>query len=467
MARFQDLKTAITLADSRRKISTFGEYAENVHEYAASDDSATEAFERAYFADKDFEADKEMLETSSEEILLLESELLPVLAKMESDGVWISKDELSEIAEELRNKAKNLELEMTDLVGEPFNPNSAKQVQHVLFEKLNIPSGKKIKTGFSVDSDTLSEIGKNYEIANMILEYRTYEKLRSTYAEGLTKDIAEDGRVRTTYNQFGAATGRLSSEAPNLQNIPSGEGYPSRIKSCFRPKEGNWKYLVADYSQIELRVLAFLSQDEALLGAFRDGRDIHAETAKFLFPTAKDISKDMRRVAKTVNFGVIYGITGFGLSKTVGTSPAEATGYIEAFFSRYSGVRAYYDALLEKARATGYVETALGRKRFVKGLNDANQNIRKGAEREAMNMPVQGTAADVVKRSMVRLPDDLKASGLQSRMIMQVHDELVFEGPETEMADLEKIVRNAMENALPGCVLPVDVGTGTNWSEAK
>lgn len=317
MPKFRDLKTAVVLSDSRRRAAAFPEYAETVHEYAVADDAATSAFERAYFSDKDFTSDAALTEGVSEAVFALESELTPVLAKMEADGVWVSKEELVELAEELRAKAKNLELEMFDLVGEPFNPNSAKQVQHVLFEKLGIPAGKKIKTGFSVDSETLEEIGKNYGIAKLILEYRIYEKLRSTYAEGLQKDIGEDGRIRTTYHQVATSTGRISSDSPNLQNIPTGEGYPSRIKAAFRPARADWKYLVADYSQIELRVLAFLSGDEALLSAFRDGRDIHAETAKFLFPTATNISKDMRRVAKTVNFGVIYGITGFGLSKTV------------------------------------------------------------------------------------------------------------------------------------------------------
>lgn len=335
MPKFQDLKTALALSDSKRKISDFREYAERVHEYAASDESLTEAFERAYFADKDFRDEKEMLPPENDAVASLESELLPVLARMEATGVYADAKELRDIGEELREKSKNLELEMVDLVGEPFNPNSAKQVQYVLFDKLKIPSGKKIKTGFSVDSDTLEEIGKTYAIANLILEYRSYEKLRATYAEGLLKEIGEDGRIHTTYNQVATSTGRLSSEAPNLQNIPSGEGYPARIKGCFRPAETGWKYLVADYSQIELRILARLSGDEALLKAFELGRDIHAETARFLFPSAKEISKEMRRIAKTVNFGVIYGITGFGLSKTIGTSPAEATGYIAAFFERY------------------------------------------------------------------------------------------------------------------------------------
>lgn len=302
MAVFQDLKTSLALSDSKRKISAFRDYAEAVHEYSASDDSATEAFERSYFADKDFSADEEIIGTSDADIRELESSLIPVLAMMESTGVYVSREDLADIAEELKKRAKILELEMLDLVGEPFNPNSAKQVQYVLFEKLKIPAGKKIKTGFSVDSETLEEIGKNYAIATLILEYRTCEKLRSTYAEGLVKDIADDGRIRTTYNQMGAATGRLSSEAPNLQNIPSGEGYPSRIKACFKPKDDSWRYLVADYSQIELRVLAHLSGDTALLAAFEDGRDIHAETAKFLFPESATISKDQRRVAKTVNF---------------------------------------------------------------------------------------------------------------------------------------------------------------------
>lgn len=221
MPKFQDLKISLALSDSKRKISDFKEYAERVHEYAASDDALTEAFERAYFADKDFRDEKEMLPPSNDAVASLESELLPVLAQMEATGVHADGEELRAIGEELREKSKNLELEMVDLIGEPFNPNSAKQVQYVLFDKLKIPSGKKIKTGFSVDSDTLEEIGKTYAIANLILEYRSYEKLRATYAEGLLKEIGEDGRIHTTYNQVATATGRLSSESPNLQNVPS------------------------------------------------------------------------------------------------------------------------------------------------------------------------------------------------------------------------------------------------------
>jgi DNA polymerase-1 len=261
----------------------------------------------------------------------------------------------------------------------------------------------------------------------------------------------------------------MSSEEPNLQNIPAGEGYAGRIKAAFRPENPQWRFLVADYSQVELRILSILSADAALKKAFADGRDIHAETAKFLFPDAASISKDQRRIAKTVNFGVIYGITGFGLSKTIGTSPTEATRYIETFFARYSGVRAYYDQLLEKARQTGYVETFFGRRRYVKGLSDSNQTIQKSAEREAINMPVQGTAADVVKFAMVEIADRLAAAKMESRMIMQVHDELVFEGPENEMPALEKLVREVMEGVLkdPDVTLAVDIATGENWLAAK
>ncbi len=466
MPRFRDQKIRLALDVKTNPYSSdFSKYVGGVEGVEVASEASLEAVERAYFAKKlRLGAENE---TPTER---LENRLVPVLAEMESRGVFVDGSELRELADELRDRTRRLEAEMTDLVGEPFNPNSPRQLQYVLFEKLGVPRTKKIKTGFSVDAEALEEISKQYAIAALILEYRSLEKLRTTYAEGLLKEIDRTtGRIHTTYNQVLTSTGRLSSENPNLQNVPSGDAYAGRIKAAFRPSEPSWRFLVADYSQVELRILAVLSGDGALKGAFADGRDIHAETAKFLFPASATVSKEERRIAKTVNFGVIYGITGFGLSKTIGTSPAEASRYIDAFFARYSGVREYYDRLLENARKTGYVETLFGRRRYVKGLNDANMNLRKAAEREAMNMPVQGTAADAVKMAMVGLRDAIVRKGLESRMIMQVHDELVFEGPESEMGTLEPLVREIMETVLPDSQirLPVDVGIGPDWFAAK
>lgn len=269
----------------------------------------------------------------------------------------------------------------------------------------------------------------------------------------------------------------MSSNDPNLQNIPTGDGYATEIKSCFIASEGN-VLIVADYSQIELRILAFLSQDEALLSAFVNGEDIHTRTAKFLFGE-KDITPHERRIAKTVNFGVIYGITGFGLAKTLECSPWEANKYIEAFYEKYPGVRAYYDTLLETARKTGYVETFFERKRYVPGLNDANKTMRQIAEREAMNMPIQGTAADILKLAMVEIDRKIAQKNLAGKMILQVHDELVFDVPESEKVIFETLIHEAMESVfavqkihkIPEnmTLVPIvaDVGSGKNWTEAK
>ncbi len=345
----------------------------------------------------------------------MESELLPILAHMEHTGVRCDRVKLSETGESIREEIKKYEIEIYDVVGEFFNINSPKQIQVILFEKLGIKPLRKNKTGFSVDNEVLEEIAKTHDIARLILEYRTLAKLESTYIEGLSKAIEpKTGRIHTTYGQLGASTGRMSSNDPNLQNIPTGKGYPDMIKSCFIPSEGN-TFIVADYSQIELRVLAFLSQDQGLLEAFEKGEDIHTRTARFLFPysvTAKNEviqipgnldrhaplamtnpdwkpDSEQRRIAKTVNFGVIYGITGFGLSKTLGCTPYDATEYINAFYARYPRVRAYYDELLADAREVGYVETYYGRRRKIEGINDANRMQRSIAEREAMNMPIQ------------------------------------------------------------------------------
>lgn len=264
---------------------------------------------------------------------------------------------LRDIGERIRTDIVRTEREIYEVVGERFNINSPKQIQVILFEKLKIKPSKKNKTGYSVDTEVLEEIAKEYDIARLILEYRTLAKLDSTYITGLLKAINPViKRIHTTYDSLGAATGRMSSNDPNLQNIPTGDGYAKEIKSCFVPSKGNI-FLVADYSQVELRVLAFLSQDENLLDAFKKGEDIHMRTARFLFPGKEKITKEERRIAKTVNFGVIYGITGFGLSKTLECSPYEANQYIDAFYTKYPRVREYYDNLLENARKDGYVET--------------------------------------------------------------------------------------------------------------
>lgn len=410
-------------------------------------------------------------------IFSLESELIGVLARMEYRGVWFDHAKLVDIGKRIHTDIARLEGEIYSIIGENININSPKQLQILFFETLGIKPLKKNKTGYSVDIDVLEEIAKTHDVARLILEYRSLMKLSGTYVDGLMRSQDKrDGRIHTTYDSLGAATGRMSSNDPNLQNIPTGDGYAREIKECFIPSSGNI-LLVADYSQIEIRVLAFLSQDPSLLDAFEKWEDIHMRTAKFLFGEDKQITSHMRRIAKTVNFGVIYGITGFWLAKTLECSVWEAQQYVDAFYTRYPGVRIYYDTLLENARKDGFVRTYFGRERPIAWINDANKTMRNIAEREAMNMPVQGTAADMIKIAMVEIDTKIRDKWLSGSMILQVHDELVFDIPVSEKEIFELIVREVMEGVLqksspshPELTLPpiiVDISTGKNWAEAK
>ena len=473
MPKFTDISHILTLSQSRSK----GDFATVIdRELGYSWDGTLEgkiALMDVYF--EKLNNEQWTINNDGEKFIMeMESKLLPILAEMEYTGVRCDGEKLKKIGESIREEIKKLEIEIYEVVGEFFNINSPKQIQVILFEKLGIKPLRKNKTGFSVDNEVLEEIAKNYDIARLILEYRTLAKLESTYIEWLTKAINPLTRkIHTTYGQLGAATGRMSSNDPNLQNIPTGKGHPDMIKSCFIPSEGNI-FIVADYSQIELRVLAFLSQDHGLLEAFEKNEDIHTRTARFLFPesviarnetihasgaldrhaalamTNPDWKPDQeqRRIAKTVNFGVIYGITGFGLSKTLGCSPFEANQYIEAFYARYPRVRAYYDELLADAREVGYVETYFGRRRRIDGINDANKMQRAIAEREAMNMPIQGTAADMIKLAMIGIDAKIREKNLRGSMILQVHDELVFDVPQDEEEIFTELIREAMENVL-------------------
>lgn len=411
--------------------------------------------------------DRDAIEPSY--VLSLESDLIPVLARMETIWVGFDKKKLLGIGQRIRADIDSLQTEIYDLVW-PINISSPKQLQTLFFETLAIKPLKKNKTGYSVDVDVLEEIAKTHDVARLILEYRGLSKLSGTYVDGLMRAVWLDGRIHTTYDSLGAATGRMSSNDPNLQNIPTGDGYAREIKECFVPSAGN-TLLVADYSQVEIRVLAFLSQDPSLIDAFQNGEDIHMRTARFLFWETIEITSHMRRIAKTVNFGVIYGITWFGLAKTLNCSVVEAQQYVDAFYTRYPGVRIYYDRLLESARANWYVETYHGRRRYIPGVNDGNKTMRSIAEREAMNMPVQGTAADMIKIAMVELDRRITQQGLIGKMILQVHDELVFDIPTHEREKFELMVREVMEWVLHSSweFLPitVDISIWGNWSEAK
>lgn len=439
------------------------------------------AAERAFFLEKLAawgNLEKQISEQNLTNIVELENKIAKILFEMEQAGVNFDAEKMTKIGEEIREKIAKLEKEIYEIIGEKININSPKQLQYFFFEKLGITPIKKTKTGFSVDNDVLVEIAKTHNIARLILEYRSLAKLSSTYVDGLLHSVSLfDGKIHTRYDSLGAVTGRMSSNDPNLQNIPTGEGYPSVIKSCFIPSEGNI-FVVADYSQIELRILAFLSQDKALLSAFQNGEDIHTRTAKFLFGE-KEISSHERRIAKTVNFGVIYGITGFWLSKTLECSPWEANKYIESFYAKYPHVKEYYEEILENARASGYVETFFGRKRFTAGINDANKTLRQVAEREAMNMPIQWTAADILKLAMIELDRRITEEKLLGKMILQIHDELVFDVPIAEKEIFEKLIKEVMEDIMTiqkiriipenmeSVPLLVDIWTGNNWHEAK
>lgn len=338
-----------------------------------------------------------------------------------------------------------------------------------MFDRLALPSPKKTKTGYSTDVSVLSELSEEYPIAGYILEHRQLQKLQSTYVESLPKMVnAKTGRIHTTYNQTIAGTGRLSSTEPNLQNIPIRTALGREIRKAFVPKPGNI-LLSADYSQIELRVIAHVCSDQTLTHAFINGHDIHAATAAALFGISlEDVDSDKRRIAKTVNFGIMYGQGSFGLAKQLGISRTEAKEIIDQYFLRYPNIKLYIDQTIEKAKKQGYVETLLGRRRYFPSLESNNQAIRQGAERAAINMPIQGTAADMMKLAMINVHGRMKKEQLKSLMILQIHDELVFDAIKDEVDYLRTLVKEEMESAMPLGEVPilVETGIGNNWEEA-
>ena len=342
-----------------------------------------------------------------------------------------------------------------------------RSLSHVLFEVLKLPALKKTKTGYSTSSDVLIELSSKHHLPAMVLEYRSMAKLKSTYLDALPALInPETGRIHTSFNQTATATGRLSSSNPNLQNIPIRTELGRRIRGAFVAPEGS-VLLSADYSQIELRILAHLSGDTELLEAFRKGEDIHARTARQVLGAGEDVEPELRRRAKVVNFGIIYGMSAFGLSKELGVHPKEAAEIIDGYFDVYSGVKAYIDRTLEEARTNGYVMTLMNRRRYLPELASANPNQRQLGERMAVNTPIQGTAADLIKVAMIVIHGELGERVPEARMILQVHDELVFEVPEDHLARTCEIVKDGMEKVAALQVpLVVDLGTGANWAEA-
>ncbi|MBO5975784.1 MAG: DNA polymerase I, partial [Oscillospiraceae bacterium] len=397
----------------------------------------------------------------------VELPLCSVLADMENVGFEVDKAALYEFGESLESSISALQRSIWTLAGEEFNINSPKQLGVILFEKLMLPHGKKTKTGWSTNADILEKLQGKHPIINEILEYRTLTKLKSTYAEGLLKVIAPDGRIHTSFQMTVTATGRLSSTEPNLQNIPIRKSFGAQIRRMFVAGEGK-KLIDADYSQIELRLLAHISGDENMINAFLSGEDIHAVTASQVFgiPLA-DVQPAQRSAAKAVNFGIVYGISAWSLAQDIGVFPAEAKAYMDAYLEKYSGVHAYQKQIVEKAKADGFVSTLFGRQRALPELKSSNFAMRSFGERVALNMPIQGTAADVIKIAMVNVHRRLKSEGLEAKLILQVHDELIVEAPEHEADKVGQLLREEMENAAKFDVpLTAEAAAGKTWAEA-
>ena len=394
--------------------------------------------------------------------------LCRVLAEMEIAGCRVDAKALAAFGDLLAARSAELERQIYDLAGEEFNINSPKQLGEILFGKLGLPHGKKTKTGWSTNADVLEKLRYEAPIVGAVLEYRQYAKLKSTYADGLLKAMDPDGRVRTSFQMTVTATGRLSSTEPNLQNIPTRTDLGSEIRKMFIPAEG-CVLVDADYSQIELRLLAHISGDRDMQAAFLSGGDFHAETAAKVFHVAPDqVTHEMRRQAKAVNFGIVYGISAFSLSQDIGVSVAEAKAYMEAYFATFPGVRTYMDAIVERAREQGYVETLFHRRRDLPELKSSNFNLRSFGERVALNMPIQGTAADIMKLAMVAVWKRLRAELPEARLVLQVHDELIVECPEPQAERAAALLKAEMENVV-GLTVPLtaDAHWGKNWLEAK
>ncbi|MDP1591595.1 MAG: DNA polymerase I, partial [Prosthecobacter sp.] len=402
----------------------------------------------------------------------IESPLLPVLTSMENFGVKIDVQALREYGVELDKKAAELQKRIHETAGAPFNLNSPKQMGEVLFDRLKlIEKPKKTATGqYQTNEQVLQSLTGLHPIIQDILDYREVTKLNNTYVEALPHAVSKvTGRVHTTFHQLMAATGRMASSDPNLQNIPIRSDLGREIRKAFVPGFDGWVLMSADYSQIELRVMAALSGDKAMIEAFAQGLDIHQATAARVYGVELDgVLPEMRRTAKMVNFGIIYGISAFGLSQRLGIPRGEAATIIDNYFKQFPGVKRFMEQIVEDAKTRGYVETLTGRRRTIRDITSGNATIRGAAERVAMNTPIQGTAADMIKLAMIQVATALKKAGLQTRMLLQVHDELLFEMPESEVDQARTIILDAMKNALPleGVPVEVEAGTGLNWLQA-
>lgn len=449
------------VGSGRKKIELKEVPLEPLAEYAAEDADMTLRLARIFF-------EKLQEEKLWQLYTKIENPLLMILAHMEMEGVAIDRNYFKKLSQSMHQELQKLEAEIHEHAGKPFNVNSTLELQQILFEDLKLNPVKKTKTGYSTDISVLEALIGEHPIIESLIHYRMYAKLLNTYVDSLPQLINEDsGRIHSSFNQTVAATGRLSSSDPNLQNIPIKDQAGRDIRKGFIARKG-WELLSADYSQIELRILAHFSEDPFLLEAFTNALDIHRLTASQIFQIAtENVDSDQRRIGKTVNFSVIYGQTPFGLSKQLGISQSEAKLYIEEYFKRYTKVKEYKEEVLAFGREHGWVETLLGRKRHIDGLNDKNRFRREGAERMAFNTPIQGTASDLIKLSMINLDEKMKQQNFSSRMIIQVHDELLFEVHPDEKEQMRELVKNEMESVYKLKVpLDVEVNFGGNWDEA-
>ena len=400
----------------------------------------------------------------------IEMPLVSILVQMEREGVKVDIPFLKKMSEELGRDMYSFEQEVYKIAGEEFNIQSPKQLSHILFEKLNLPTKRKTKKGgaFSTNVDVLTQLAQAHPLPAKILSYRELAKLKSTYVDALVElSDPKTHRVHTSYNQTIAETGRLSSSDPNLQNIPIRSDLGQKLRQAFIAEEG-CELLSLDYSQVELRLLAHLSQDETLILAFKEDQDIHTKTAREVFGMFPEmVTSEMRRMAKAINFGLIYGLSAYGLSQQLKISVSQAQEYIDRYFSRYPKVKSYIEATIQEAKEKGYVDTMLGRRRYLPDLKSANPQLRGMAERMAINTPIQGSAADLIKKAMIAIAQELKSQNLKTKMILQVHDELIFEVPRPEMPIIQKLVQEKMEGAFTLCVpIKVDIHTGLTWGDA-
>ena len=439
-----------------------------IEEYAGAECDVASVF--AAYLPIAFKKMNALVEENNQTRLLDEIEipLARVLASMEKEGFLVDAKGIENFGADMQERIEKLMTEIFDEVGYEFNLNSPKQLGEALFEKMGLPAKKKTKNGYSTNADVLEGLAEEYPVVAKILEYRTYAKLKSTYCDGLLKVICDDGRIRSTLNQTETRTGRISSTEPNLQNIPVRSQVGREMRKFFKAKEG-CVLIDADYSQIELRVLAHVANDKEMMNAFNNGDDIHAITASQVFNMPlMMVTPLMRSRAKAVNFGIVYGIGAFSLAKDIGVSRAEADSYIKGYLAHFGGVREYMKDVVERAKENGYVETVFARRRYLPELSSSNAMMRAFGERVALNMPIQGTAADIIKIAMIRVWNKLNEQCFKARLIMQVHDELIVEAPEEEARAVAQIVKNEMENAVKMRVdMLADVGIGKTWYDSK